>query len=323
MPVDYLSTPEQEDSKEDQHSATVDAGFIQNLVAHSATVLDSGAYVTATVKNALRTRSAKTLKAIHSVRIRRLIASLPSPKEVIELNDEVWLSLLSKSIDLCYLSLSGRFNRKDGYHIKVPNGVIPIESAFRRIPPAQHIAGAYPFTVFNGEIIAFSPSFAPSAVRSAIEEAIGEGQYFCGDLPTSHYENLSLSGGSGLSAGFGPPFGKSFSQTVVQFMQELHIDSAEFMRRTHLDYNIFSNLKNRIHYQPEKNTCKAILFAVEPNVLAAIYLYGLAGHYFQNTDDDLLLLAFFANEDYSIDKYNEVIIQRGGTPLGSKNYKKA
>lgn len=327
MPVELLAMPEEEEQQEKKSYAAHEVCSFEHLLDGEVSFFSEGHVVTDTIRNlkakqALRNTVAQTLGSIREGLLSQLIGSLPEPKDRVKLNDEIWFNILPKALDLCYISLSGRFDRKGGYTIRTRSARLPIDTAFRIIPPEKHRPNLYPFTIYDGEIIAYSPLFASPLVRSMMQAATQEGSDFYDGLSVEHYSNIPFSGSILSNAGFGPPGRNPFCYMICNIMDRDNIDSNKFMERTKLDYNIYNNLHNNPCYKPKEPTAKAILFAVRPTVLDAVSLYGYAGYQFQQTVEDILLLTFFSNADYDIDKYNEVIRSKGCTPLGSKSYSK-
>jgi len=242
---------------------------------------------------------------------------LPSNPRV-TINPDAWYRLLAHNPDLCYLSLSGQFHRKDGYYLKSGSDSISIAGAFRTVSPGDNFTGKC--VVSSGQRIAFSPNFLDSQTQAVFTGAVQIGKSLFTNLTVEHYLSLFGPNGSASPMDYGFPNGSSFSQAIAYILTNNNIDPQTFMERSHLDRNIYNKLKRAVQYNPEPLTCKAILFAVRPTILQAITLYGLAKHHFANTQDDLLLLAFFAISDYNIDKYNELMALSGYPQLGSKNY---
>lgn len=327
MPVELLAMPEEEKEQEKKSYPAYDVHTLENVIDGVVCVFEEGRVVTDTIQNlkakqVLRNTVTQTLNGIRENLLSQLIKSLPDSDDRVKLNDEIWFNMLPKAPDLCYISLSGRFDRKGGYTISTRTARLPINTAFRIIPPEKHKPNLYPFTIYDGKIIAYSRLFATPLVRSMIQAAAQEGSDFYDGLSVEHYSNFPLSGSILSNTGFGPPGQNPFCYMICSIMDRENIDSNKFMERTRLDYNIYNNLRNNPSYKPKEPTAKAILFAVRPTVLDAVSLYGLAGYQFQQTVEDLLLLTFFANADYDIEKYNEVIKSKGCTPLGSKSYSK-
>lgn len=327
MPVEVLAMPEEEEKKEKKSYPAHGVYSFEHMMDGEVTFFTDGKVVTDTIRNlkakqVLRQTVTRSLSGIRESTLTKLAVALSDPKNCIKLNDEIWFGMLPKAPDLCYLSLSGRFDRKGGYTIRSETARLPIDTAFRIIPPDKHIPRAYPYIVYDGKIIAYSPIFATMRVRMMLRSAVQEGQEFYAGLSAEHYSSMPLSGSILSGLGFGPPDGNQFTYMIRSIMNRDQIGSERFMERTKLDYNIYNNIRNNPNYTPTQPTAKAILFAVRPTLMDAIYLYGLAGYQFQQTAEDRLLLAFFANEDYDIDKYNEVIQSKGYAPLGSKSYSK-
>lgn len=270
----------------------------------------------------LRQAVTTSIKRVRHNSLNRLVNALPAPKVQVKITDDIWYQMLMQSPELCYLCISGKVDYKHGYLLTGNHTPVPLESAFRVIPSHQHIPSSYPFIKHNGQIIAYSPQFANKSLRNVLRATILKGKNFVSELTSDPYGNLSFgeSGQTDSNTGNMPPY-QTFAREVYNRLEQLHISSAEFSRLTHLDYNVYTKLRNDPDYEPKRDTCKAILFAVRPNVVYAGKLFERAGYHFRETKEELLLLAFFALEDYDIEKYNQKVVRYGGTPLGSKNYK--
>lgn len=329
MPVQGAPMPKRKGKKSDakgpfSYEATiagVESGVTEAIISKGGAIVATVKIPAAGVVPAVGTRQRPSTYKRRKERIERLFNSAPSPSDLVTLNDEIWFNILPKSADLMYLGLSGKFSRKNNFSIQV-NGIdFPLSGAFRKIARSEHIPSAYSYTVYNGEIIAYSIHFADPTLRSVIASAVFAGKAFIDKVSSGHYMSLNLDNNL-FGGGSGYPPNDSFAAAIYFILTNKNIDSNLFMERTHLDYNIFSNLKNKADYAPERSTCKAILFAVQPSILEAIFLFGLAGYQFKRDFQDSMLLSFFGNEDYDIDKYNYVMTQKGYPQLGSKNYNK-
>lgn len=244
------------------------------------------------------------------------LSTLLPPNPQVTINPDAWYRLLAHNPELCYLSLSGQFNCKNGYYLKAGLDSISIAGAFRALTPEDNFTGRC--VVSGGHRIAFSPKFLDPQTEIQVSGAVRIGKSLASNLSVEYY--LQIFGSSGSSMDFGFPYGSSFSQAVSYILKANNIDVQAFMERSLLDRNIYNKLKRDPAYIPEPLTCKAILFAVRPTVIQAITLYALAKHQFSNTQDDLVLLGLFGIFDYDIDKYNEVMKEIGYPQLGSKNY---
>lgn len=193
MPVELLAMPEGEEEKKQKSYCTADVYSFESSLDGEVTFFSEDGVVTDTIrslkaKQALRQTVARSLGGIREGTLAKLAHVLSDSKNSVKLNEEIWFSMLPKSPELCYLSLSGRFNRKRDYTIRSSNAVLPIDSAFRVIPPDKHIPHAYPYTVYDGKIIAYSPVFATTLVRTMIKAAAQEGREFYEGLSVCHAE---------------------------------------------------------------------------------------------------------------------------------------
>lgn len=112
-----------------------------------------------------------------------------------------------------------------------------------------------------------------------------------------------------------------FIQAVDMLITQMNLSRNEFSERSLLDVKIYDRIKRKENWNPKADTCKAILFALRPNVITALQLYHLAGYTFRECDEDLLLLCMFGVGDYDIETYNSVMASRGLRELGSKSKK--
>lgn len=112
-----------------------------------------------------------------------------------------------------------------------------------------------------------------------------------------------------------------FIQAVDMLITQMNLSRNEFSERSLLDVKIYDRIKRKENWNPKADTCKAILFALRPNVITALQLYHLAGYTFRECDEDLLLLCMFGVGDYDIETYNSVMVSRGLRELGSKSKK--
>ena len=238
-------------------------------------------------------------------------------KAQVTVTTDAWYDLLAKNPDLCYLSLSGQFNRKNGCLLKSNEGSFSIEKFISNLYSRTYSPGTV--TVEIGNHLDLNRARAEANARAAVDSAIQVGKRFASNPTIDHYSNLFIDDGSAAVMNYGFPYGSSFSEAIFSLLQKNNIDSNMFMSRTNLDYNIYSKIKNSPQYIPERPTCKAILFAVQPTITQALFLFGLAKHSFSDCRDDLILLAFFANQDYDIYKYNQVMKKIGFPTLGSKS----
>lgn len=267
--------------------------------------------------NSSPSRSISLLSSHHHTKPTILNASVSPSKAQVTVTTDAWYDLLAKNPDLCYLSLSGQFNRKNGCLLKNNNGSYSIEKFFSDLysqtysPHAAHIELRSHSTFIGAQ--------AEVRTHAALDSAIKVGKQLASKPTIEHYLSLFVNDGSASVMNYGFPYGSSFSEAIFYLLKDNNIDSNVFMNRTNLDYNIYSKIKNNPQYIPERPTCKAILFAVQPTVLQALFLFGLAKHSFSDCWDDLILLTFFANQDYNINKYNQVMQKNGYPTLGSKS----
>lgn len=112
-----------------------------------------------------------------------------------------------------------------------------------------------------------------------------------------------------------------FVSAVDMLMTQMNLSRNEFSDRSLLDVKIYDRIRRKENWHPKEDTCKAILFALRPNVITALQLYHLAGYTFRECDEDLLLLCMFGVGDYDIETYNNVMASRGLRQLGSKSKK--
>ena len=76
----------------------------------------------------------------------------------------------------------------------------------------------------------------------------------------------------------------NFVNAVDALTTRLHLTRNEFSDRSLLDVKIYDRIKRKEKWHPKAETCKAILFALRPNVITALQLYNLAGYTFRECD---------------------------------------
>ena len=236
------------------------------------------------------------------------------------INSVAWWNTVLDSDMLLAICVSGMFNMSFSY-IKLDNGkTAPMSSAF----PVTH--NGYPEIDIRGITStgksSFFIRFACEKGQSTLDEAIDRGKAIIDNLLPEDYIQIlhtqknAFNGGSGDPGD--PPLPNNFISAVSVLIDYLHMTRNEFSERSMLDVKTYDRIKRMENWHPKEETCKAILFALRPNIVSAFRLYELAGYSFKNCDEDKLLLAMFGVGDYDIDKYNEVMEIRNGKKLGSK-----
>lgn len=315
MPVKTRKTTRRSrrDTHRNRHAA-------RSQALSSLSIADTSVQETPTVsaiKRGIATANISSLRKAGTVSPQRQTVPPITPKAQVTVTTDAWYDLLVKNPDLCYLSLSGQFNRKNGCLLKNNEGSFSIEKYISNLYSQTYSPGTV--TVEIGNHFDLNRVLAEANARAAVDSAIQVGKRFASNPTIDHYSNLFINDGSATVMNYGFPYGSSFSEAIYCLLQNNNIDSNMFMSRTNLDYNIYSKIKNSPQYIPERPTCKAILFAVQPTIPQALFLFGLAKHSFSDCWDDLILLAFFANQDYDIYKYNQVMKKKGYPTLGSKS----
>lgn len=294
----------------------------ESRVAHASVTTRMESPTISAFKRALVRSPETVLRSAYVVpaakKLRPSFSTLLPPNPQVTINPDAWYRLLARNTDLCYLTLSGQFNPKNGYYLNTGSDSISIAGAFRALTPKNHFQGRY--VVSGSQRITYSPKFADQQTRVIISDAVQLGKRFANNPTADQYAHLFGENGPASSMDFSFPYGSTFSQAVSYILNANNIDPKTFSYRSHLDPNIYSKLKNNPNYIPEAQTCKAIFFAIHPTVPLARTLYELAKYYFGNSKDDLMLLTFFALFDYDINKYNETMRILGYPQLGSKNY---
>lgn len=301
------------DTHHNRHAARSQA--FSSLGIADTTVRETTAV--STIKRGIDTANISSLRKAGTETPRRQTVPPIITNAQVTVTTDAWYDLLAKNPDLCYLSLSGQFNRKNGCLLKSAEGSLSIEKFFSDLYSRTYSPRTVTFEF--GNHFDFNRVRAEAHARAAIDSAIQFGKRFASNPTIDHYSNLFINDGSAAVMNYGFPYGSSFSEAIFYLFQSNDIDANLFMSRTNLDYNIYSKLKNSPQYIPERPTCKAILFAVQPTIPQALFLFGLAKHSFSDCWDDLILLAFFANQDYDIYKYNQVMKKNGYPTLGSKS----
>ena len=103
---------------------------------------------------------------------------------------------------------------------------------------------------------------------------------------------------------------KSFSQSVLDGMNEKGLTAIQFYKKAHIDRKLFSKLKTDYCYKPNKTTAIKLCFALDLSITPAEELLKKAGYALSKSDPfDLVIRYCFACEITDIDIVNEILIR--------------
>lgn len=229
----------------------------------------------------------------------------------------IWWNTVLDSDELLAVCFSGLFDLRTGC-IKLDSGEeVPVSPGFDTEVLVHGNMGAGKSN--------FMVSLLSKAAQDAVKKAAELGNSIVTNLEAEDYLEILQAQRNAFVGDGGDPidplFPSNFISAVSVLINYLHISRNEFSERSMLDVKTYDRIKRLESWHPKEETCKAILFALRPNIVSAFRLYELAGYSFKNCDEDKLMLAMFGVGDYDIDKYNEVMESRKGKTLGSRSRK--
>ncbi len=110
----------------------------------------------------------------------------------------------------------------------------------------------------------------------------------------------------------------SFSQSVLNLIDEKGYKDADVYKRANLDRRLFSKLRSNDDYQPSKNTAIALAFALKLSVPQTEDLLLKAGYSLSKSNyADIIVKYCLDNEIYDIYRVNELLFFYNQKQLGS------
>lgn len=101
---------------------------------------------------------------------------------------------------------------------------------------------------------------------------------------------------------------KSFSQSVLEGMNEKGLTPIQFYKKAHIDRKLFSKLKTDYCYKPNKTTAIKLCFALDLSLDDAEELLKKAGYALSKSDPfDLAIRYCFVSGITDIDIVNEIL----------------
>jgi len=109
-----------------------------------------------------------------------------------------------------------------------------------------------------------------------------------------------------------------FSEYVSLLLNESGISSSEFYKRANLSRQLFNTLTKHKDYRPSRTTVFACALALHLSLEQAKALLLSAGYAFSRSNrTDIIVQYFLEQEQYDIDRVNDVLYYYDLQPLGS------
>lgn len=105
---------------------------------------------------------------------------------------------------------------------------------------------------------------------------------------------------------------ESFSQMLMRKIDEIGISESECYKKAHVDYKLFSEIRDNVDYKPQKTTAVAFAIALELSISEAKELLAKAGYCLTYSNKFDIIIEYFIRESgYSIIDINEVLLKFG------------
>lgn len=115
----------------------------------------------------------------------------------------------------------------------------------------------------------------------------------------------------------------TFSEKLLEYIDGTDLDNADIYKAAEIDRRLFSKIQNDRDYQPSKDTCVALAFALKLNENQAKDLLSRAGYALSHSSKrDLILEYFFRIGVSNLDIVNGVLEKLGEKTLGKIHYDK-
>ena len=111
---------------------------------------------------------------------------------------------------------------------------------------------------------------------------------------------------------------KSFSETLLNFIDEKNLTDVECYKKANIDRKLFSKIRSNVDYKPSKNTVLAFVVALKLSLKEANILLNSAGYSLSHSFiTDIVVEYFILNKKYNIDLINIALYEYNQQPLGS------
>lgn len=100
---------------------------------------------------------------------------------------------------------------------------------------------------------------------------------------------------------------KSFSQTLLNMIDERGLVDTDVYKKANIDRRLFSKMRSK-DYHPRKNTVIKLIFAIELDIDDAEELLESAGYCLTNSSlRDVIVMYFLENKEYDLFIINDVL----------------
>ena len=112
---------------------------------------------------------------------------------------------------------------------------------------------------------------------------------------------------------------ESFSQTLLNFIDEKNISDVDCYKRANIDRKLFSKIRSDDEYQPKKTTVFALIIGLRLNLEDAETLLDCAGYSLSHSlKQDIIIEFAIKKQIYDMSILNEILFSLGCQTLGSK-----
>lgn len=109
---------------------------------------------------------------------------------------------------------------------------------------------------------------------------------------------------------------ESFSQMLVRKIAESGISDSECCKKAHVDYKLFSEIRNNVNYKPQKTTVVVFAIALEFSINETKELLAKAGYSLTYSSKFDIIIEYFIREGtYSVTDVNEALLKFNETLL--------